>query len=150
MADTKTRLAAFKDRNPRAGAINFADEVSKTTQDGRDLDINEIIKRYRKTGNLPVTNRQALYGDFSQVEDFLHAQNIYLNAKAQFETLPARLRCQLQNDPARFLDWIQKDENREEAIKLGLIEPKKAPARATTARSEQQGEQQTNTGKPEK
>lgn len=150
MADTKSRLAAFKDRNPRAGAINFADEITKTTQDGRHLEINNVIARYRKTGTLPINRTPPTYGDYSQVEDYLQAQTLYLRANEQFQTLPARLRSQLQNDPARFLDWIQQDENREEAIKLGLIEPKKAPAGAETARSTKQGGEQTDTGKPEK
>lgn len=149
MADTKSRLAAFKDRNPRAGAINFRDEISKTTQEGADLDINTIIAKYRRTGVLPVTRAEALYGDFSQVEDYLHAQNLYLHAQQQFDALPARLRSQLQNDPARFLDWIQKEENREEAEKLGLIKPKEAPAGATKpARSEQQEKPTEKDGKP--
>lgn len=147
MANTKERLAAFTTRNARAGDLNFADEITKTTQEGKSLDINAIIARYRKTGILPVNNRTPTYGDFSAVEDFLQAQNTYLRAKQQFDALPARLRSQLQNDPARFLDWITKDENREEAVKLGLI---KAPAGAEPARSDKQGGKDNDTGNPEK
>ena len=41
-----------------------------------------------------------------------------------FMELPAQLRSRFNNDPAELIDFLGKEENREEATKLGLVAAK--------------------------
>jgi len=84
-------------------------------------DVNEIIRRYDKTGLIEhVQKIEAQYGDMTGL-DFQTAQNKIAGAYSQFNKLPAKIRHRFRNDPAQFLQFFEKAENRDEAIKLGLI-----------------------------
>lgn len=102
------------------------DEPSLTQQQFKEeCDINNIIARYETTGLLtdplhPGT-RQPMFGDFSNVMDYQAAQNIVVRANEAFEALPAKLRDRFDNDPALMLEFLQDENNREEAVKLGLV-----------------------------
>lgn len=87
----------------------------------KDADIKNILKRYEKTGQVPGNPRVPLTGDFSSVPDFQAAMELIARAKEQFESLPAEIRSRFANDPTVFLDFMSKEENKEEAIKLGIL-----------------------------
>lgn len=91
-----------------------------------DTNINVIIERYTKTGRLetPFDHAKGIYGDFSNADDFQTAQNKLARAWSNFNQLPVRIRERFGNDPAKLLDFVSKEANRDEAIKLGLC---KAP-----------------------
>lgn len=91
----------------------------------KDCDVNVIVARFMKTGVLPGVNKQALYGDFSDVGSYQEACNIVLHAQQQFESLSADVRKRFGNDPAEFLAFCSDPQNKPEMIKLGLVE---APA----------------------
>lgn len=89
-----------------------------------ECDVNNIVARFMKTGVLDAQNRHApRYGDCTGLE-FQAGMEIILKAKNIFAALPAKLRDRFQNDPGKFLDFVQDEENREEATKLGLLKPK--------------------------
>nr|QJB19687.1 MAG: internal scaffolding protein [Microvirus sp.] len=92
-----------------------------------ECDINRIVSRIMKTGVMPGTDTQALYGDFSSVPDLLEAQNTIIRAEAQFMALDAKTRARFHNDPAEFLDFVHQPENLSEMVKLGIANPPKAP-----------------------
>lgn len=123
------RVFNIEGRNPTAGEINFAGQISATSQEFlEDCDLNNIMKRYVSRGILPSGNpKRPLYGDFMNVGDFLDAQQRFLSAREQFLTLPARLRHQLNNSPAEFLVWIADPANRKHAESLGLIQQASTP-----------------------
>lgn len=129
------RVFNIEGRNPTAGQLNFADQVSATSQEFlNDCDLNNIMKRYVSRGILPSGNaKRPLYGDFMNVGDFLDAQQRFITAREQFLTLPARLRHQLNNSPAEFLVWIADPANRKQAESLGLIQPASTPTPAAAA-----------------
>lgn len=89
-----------------------------------DSDINNIVRRFGLTGQMPPPREGGQYGDFSEVTDFQTAMNALLEAQENFEQLPATLRDRFQNDPGRFLEFVQNDDNYEEAQRLGLVPPK--------------------------
>lgn len=100
----------------------FVPEKHLTQQEFKDeCDINRIMAQALQKGMIPVTDNLARYGDFSEVGEYQDAQNLRLRAEAQFAALPAKLRDRLQNDPARFLEWIAKPENLDEALEFGLL-----------------------------
>lgn len=91
-----------------------------------ECDINNIIARYETTGLLtdplhPGT-RIPQFGDFSNVPDYLHAQTIIARTREAFEALPSKIRDRFDNDPALMLEFLQDESNREEAVKLGLVD----------------------------
>ena len=110
------------------------EDVSLTQQHQKeDADINTIVARFGLTGELPFADRQPRYGDFSDVTDYHSAMNAVREATEDFMSLPADLRSRFQNDPAALIDFLASDANRDEAIKLGLVNaPITAPEAVST------------------
>lgn len=86
-----------------------------------ECDVNSIMDKYRITGTVP-TRLNAQYGDFSEVSDYLSAQNTILSAQEQFDSLPSNIRKEFDNSPAKMLEFIHNPNNRERAIEIGLID----------------------------
>lgn len=99
-----------------------------------DCDVNIILDRYMKTGELPKP-RQGVYADVSEVPDLTEALQIVQQAQNAFDSLPSKVRYEFQNDPAQLLNFISDPKNKEKAIELGLIEAKQQEAvtKPTTA-----------------
>lgn len=94
-----------------------------TTEQGhkKECDINEILKKYDKTGLITHVNRiEAKFGDFTTGQ-YKTMMDQITDAKEMFQKLPSGIRNRFQNNPGKLLDFMDKPENREEAIKLGLI-----------------------------
>lgn len=94
-----------------------------------ETDINNIMAKYRKTGELRhVTKMAGDYGDFSQVPDYRTAMQQIIEADALFMELPAKVRDRFGNDPAQFIEFATDEKNIEELRKMGLApEAPKAP-----------------------
>lgn len=86
-----------------------------------EADINTIVKRFGLTGELPKNFRTPTYGDFTQVTDFQSAVNAVRAAGESFMEMPAELRAKFLNDPQKLIEFVSKEDNRAEAIKLGLV-----------------------------
>lgn len=97
--------------------------VTRTQQNFKDeCDINTIVNRFLKTGQMPTGMRLPQYGDFESAIDFQSAQNILIEGKKEFMKIPAKIRKQFDNDPQQFLLFVSDEKNREEMIRLGLID----------------------------
>lgn len=120
-------FATRYNREKKVGLI--CNDKSLTKQaDAKDADINNIMKKYLKTGVLPnLIKQEPRYGDFSEVSDYLDSMNTVLFANEQFAALSAEVRKQFDNDPAKFLEFASNPENGEEMVKLGLAERKPHP-----------------------
>lgn len=99
-------------------------DLTRTKQSFKDeCDINTIIKRFLKTGQLDLANKlEPRYGDCTGIE-YTSAMQTVAAAKSLFNDLPSEVRSRFANEPALFLDFIQDDKNREEARALGLLKP---------------------------
>ena len=103
-------------------SIDYTSQPSLTKSEFKDeCDINNVVKRALRTGVLPGVDREALYGDFSQVENYAEAQIKIANAKSEFEQLPSGIKEKFDNDVTNLLDFVDDPENEAEAIKLGLL-----------------------------
>jgi len=91
-----------------------------------DVDINNVMKKYRVTGFLESNAREAQYGDFSDATDFHDMKNRIIEAEMEFSKLPAYLRTRFDNDPGQLLAFLDDPENLSEAQELGLC-PKPIP-----------------------
>ena len=99
--------------------LDMSKSVDKTQQGFRDeCDINTILRKMAK-GVLPV-ERSVSYGDFASAPSFEQALTLINVAKDQFSSLSADTRARFNNDPARFLAFVNDPSNNEEMIKLGL------------------------------
>lgn len=86
-----------------------------------ECDINNIMKKYAQTGELPgLIKAQPQYGDFSDMETYQESLNKVILAQEQFAALPARVRERFQNDPAKFLQFATDPKNGKEMVSLGL------------------------------
>lgn len=106
----------------------------RTKQSFKDeCDINVIMRRYQKTGVLPMSQRlEPRYADITGV-DFQSAMDLVANARTAFEELPASIRTRFENDPAKLLDFVHDEDNYAEAAELGLLDMKAVEARKAAA-----------------
>lgn len=101
------------------------EDTTLTQQEFRDeCDINNIMQKYRETGDLPnLINNQPQYADFSTPLDFHDAMEVVAKAKEQFAALDAHTREKFDNDPGRFLEFATNEKNAEEMAEMGLMQP---------------------------
>lgn len=111
-----------------------------------ECNINTIMKKYRKTGQLPAMIRKdPQYGDFSEVPSYLESLNIVHKAQEQFSGLPARIRREFDNNPAKFLEFCHDPKNGQKLVEMGLAvknggveleEPEKSPSKGKRIQKE--------------
>jgi len=89
-----------------------------------ECDINVLVERFGVTGNMPVAPIEPSYGDFSGVGDYHTALTKIKAADEAFMALPAKIRAKFDHDPNALLNYLQNEENRDEAIQIGLIDGK--------------------------
>lgn len=93
-----------------------------------ECDINRIVRQVDVSGLAADPGRPApRYFDASSVLPFQDALNQVIAAQDAFDALPAKVRARFGNDPAQFVDFLQDPDNVDEAVKLGLAEPRPVP-----------------------
>lgn len=92
-----------------------------------ECDINTIVERFGLTGQLPEGVTVPQSGDFTQVVDYQSALNVLRKAQEAFDEMPAHVRAEFGNDPARFVDFVNDPDNRARAEKLGVVVPRETP-----------------------
>lgn len=91
-----------------------------------ECDVNVIMARYQKTGELSHLGAIAgSYGDFSDVGDYKEGLERIIAADAAFMELPSSIRDRFHNDPAKFIDFCVDPENLDELREMGLAPPKR-------------------------
>lgn len=110
---------------PGHPGLSFEGDPGLTEQGHKEAcDINFILARYERTGQLPHMIRQnPVYGDFSSVPEYQQALGVVMFAQEQFDALDAKLRSKFENDPAKFLEFASDPKNRGEMRKMGLLKP---------------------------
>lgn len=118
----KTPKFATHYENRIKSTLDCSVEPSRTLQSDADsADINNILKRYERTGLLPeMIKVDPRYGDFSEVPTYQEALEIVSRSHEQFTNLDAHIRARFSNDPAEFLAFATNPDNMKEMVKLGL------------------------------
>lgn len=111
--------------------------VSLTKQSfTKECDINTIMAKYQKTGAIDHVNKhEGSYG-FASSDDFQESLNIVARGQTMFDELPSSIRTKFENDPAKFLEFVQNPENIEEMREIGLankLKPEPIPAKQSEA-----------------
>lgn len=103
----------------------YSSGVSRTQQHMKDeCDINKIMARVRRGSAIThINNRVPMYGDFTKMPSYKDALNVVINARNAFMALPALVRERFHNDPHELISFVQDPSNKDEAIRLGLVNP---------------------------
>ncbi len=109
-------------RQRRRVQLDYKGAVTRTEQSHKnEVSIHRIMERYRKRGVIDHVNaNKGTYGDFTNAPDFAEANQIIAAAKSLFETVPSRIRRDFENDPGKFLEFMQNEENRDQIEEYGL------------------------------
>lgn len=119
----------LKSQRPRKRLqLHFPNDGLTQQNFQEETDINNIMAKFAKTGLVDHVNKvTGSYGDFTSVQDYqLHLDQV-MAANAAFMQLPSAVRRRFDNDPAHLLSFLQDDRNRDEAVKLGLVNPPATP-----------------------
>ncbi len=103
-------------------SISFPGETLAKQAFKAECDINTIMTRFEKTGLLEHVNQhQGDYGDYTNVPaDYQAALDQVMAAREMFGSVPSKIRARFENDPAKFLAFVEDPANAEEMYKLGL------------------------------
>jgi phage internal scaffolding protein len=111
------------DHNAASNASGLVcEEPTRAQQHHKDeCDINVILERFGKTGQVPVNAISGTYGDFSGVHDYHTALNALIASETEFAALPAQIRNRFDNEPAKLIEFLDDPKNQTEARELGLV-----------------------------
>lgn len=106
----------------RRVAIDFSGEQTLTEQHHlNQCSMKKIMERYQRSGIIDHLNQyQGTYADFSNTPEYQEAQNIIAAANSMFETVPAQIRDKFDNDPGKFVDFMQNNQNIDKIEEMGL------------------------------
>lgn len=112
----------YKRNSKKSTALDFTDQKTLTEQCHRDeVKIQNIMKRHRTTGLVSHLSKQhGFYADMSSAPDFYTAQTVIAQTKSMFEEIPAKIRKDFDNDPGKFLDFIQNPDNKDQMAEYGF------------------------------
>lgn len=111
--DAASDESALKCEDPSRTQQSFAEEC----------DINTICRRFGVTGMLPQNVAPVLDSQFHEIFDYQSALNVMRQADESFMMMPAHVRARFHNDAGEFVDFVSDEDNRAEAVKLGLVMP---------------------------
>lgn len=100
------------------------DKVMVTQSLKDEVDINKIMEKIAK-GQMMENLKEGIFEDISEYNGLEEAFIKVQNAKEDFMTLPAEIREKFDNDPVELINFLENAENRAEAEKLGIIQPRK-------------------------
>lgn len=109
-------------RDEEGNLVYYTEQAHKDT-----CDVNKIIKKYDKTGLINhVSRMEAKYGDMTGL-DYKEALDKVKGAEKMFLELPSAIRKRFEQSPQKFLAFMADGKNRDEAIALGIIDPRWTP-----------------------
>lgn len=97
---------------------------SMTKQEFADeADINSIMARYEQTKVMPEGRHMYEFGEAISTYSYQESLNAVIAAEEHFGSLSARIRDRFGNDPEQLFRFLDDPKNRDEAVKLGLVDP---------------------------
>lgn len=105
--------------------LSFEGDPGKTDPSGAaDCDINNIVERYARAGgkiDLGRYHPEVVFGDTTLLpSDYSSALQMVIDAQNAFMTLPAEVRKRFDNDPARFVDFVDDPSNGPDLVAMGF------------------------------
>ncbi|AZL82810.1 internal scaffolding protein [Apis mellifera associated microvirus 8] len=125
----------FDDKGEPVDAFGNPDPSLTVQSERDDTDINVIVDRYQKTGLLPANLATPQWGvDVSDAPSYQQAVQVVIDAERMFGSLDAKIRKEFDNDPAKFLAFVDDPANADKLIEMGLREAPPAPSEPISVR----------------
>lgn len=91
----------------------------------KQTDINNIMKKFKNTGEITHLNRKrGVYLDSTTAQSYQDSLQTVIDAQNAFHSLPADLRKRFGNDPSELMAFMENPKNYDEAVQLGIIQKK--------------------------
>lgn len=119
-------------RNPNAEGTTCPEHTLTRASEAAACDINNIMRRFEKTGILPEGKAPPYFGDVSQIGDYRTMQHQMIAAQNLFDQLPLETRQLFDHSVAALLDFVADPANKSYAQELQLLPPDAAPEPAPT------------------
>lgn len=119
----------FVDEKDRPKVARFTEVkdfgASLTSQSfGDEADINKIMARVVKGQPVLTSQGQPFYGDVSDLGGLQESIMKVQEADDLFMQFPADVRSKFDNDPVKFVGFLEDSQNYDEALKLGIVKPR--------------------------
>lgn len=106
-------------------AVENGEKILTEQSHKDEVNINQIIRRHgidliQKTAMLRAPDMQ---WDDVTGNDFQEAMFKVTKAQQTFDQMPSELRKKFDNNPAKFLDYVQNKDNLPEMVEMGLAHP---------------------------
>jgi hypothetical protein len=108
---------------------DFGPSLTQQSQ-AKDADINEIVRRFGITGQMPANLKLPLDTDFEDIFDYKSAMDAVAEARSTFMKIPPHIRQEFANDPQEFVEFCSNKENIPKLREWGLANPE-APQTAS-------------------
>ena len=119
-----TRLDSAGKVEIRKIQIDFSNDEVITEQNHKgSVDINEIVAKHGIDRIAQNQNLLAMQFDDNPYNNFQEMMEMVAKGKTAFESLPAKTRSEFENNPAKYLDYINNPANREAMIERGWLAP---------------------------
>jgi len=106
--------------------ITQVGKISQTDQSAKKSTcINTMMKKFSRTGIAPIPERHGIFADISEVKTLSEMYELSNVAIEAFQSLPARVRSLMNNDPSKLEEFILNKKNLDLCIENGLLQPEK-------------------------
>ena len=92
-----------------------------------ETNVSHIVDKFAQTGLLPGNRKEPQYIDHTQIGDYTEMLSQVTEVQQTFQKFPAKIRAYFQNNPTRFVEFIDNPKNYDKAIELGIIKPPEKP-----------------------
>lgn len=97
---------------------------SMTKQEfGKEVDINQIAKQVGMGYETMPPVNPPMQGDFTNASDYQESLNVVIAGREAFQKVDPVIRERFNNNPQKYMEFLYDENNRDEAIKLGLVNP---------------------------
>lgn len=118
------RVGSFYIDHPRV-QLNAPESMTKT-EFAEEADLNVLMKRYG-AGAFTATPLNPRFLDADDLPDLQEAMQLMIDAESSFNSLPAEVRKEFDNDGIAFVKFATDPANRERLEQWGLTAPAEAP-----------------------
>lgn len=112
-------------KSPRKrGDISFAHipEDRRLVQQS-DMPLTSVRNLIRQASPLPTPEEAgAIFGEFDSANQFQEMMDVIVKAQESFDALPSYIRDRFRNDPRELIEFIDDENNLDEAVDLGIID----------------------------
>jgi hypothetical protein len=114
------KVIQYVDGRKKVYTIN--EEPSMTDQQYKeDTDVNNIIEKFRKTGQIMhVAQIQGKFADVADIQSLQESMVLVSKAQEHFAQLPGETRSQFGNSVINMVKFLADPANDEKAVKMGL------------------------------